>query len=143
MIRDLEIVHFKAGEFLFKEGDPGFHFFIIQVGQVEVFRLGEDKNEIPLGIVGEGQALGEFARVDNKPRSATARAMDDVEAVRVSEEAYDKLLKELPHWAVSLIENLVDRVRQTNEIIRRHGIVDKNLMLALEKVDFDPNSTKS
>ena len=71
-LQNVEEVKFQAGEYLFHENDKSFHFFIIQEGEVEVYKSGRNNQKIPLAIVDSGQSLGEFAMVDKKPRSATA-----------------------------------------------------------------------
>ncbi|HEX4926177.1 MAG TPA: cyclic nucleotide-binding domain-containing protein [Bdellovibrionales bacterium] len=128
VLESLEKVQFKPGEFLFHENEQSYFFFIIQEGSVEVFKTGADQKHIPLAVVGEGQALGEFAMISKKPRSASARALTKVAAVRVSEEAYQSLLNELPSWALAVIEGLVERLRQADETIRQYGIIDQGLV---------------
>ncbi|MDX9730633.1 MAG: Crp/Fnr family transcriptional regulator, partial [Bdellovibrionales bacterium] len=92
--------------------------FIIQEGEVEVFKAGQGGEEIILAKVGPTNSIGEFAMLDRQPRSASARALTSVTAARVSAEAYDQLLNDLPDWAVSVMRALVERVRHTNEIVR-------------------------
>ncbi len=115
---EIEIVRFKAGDLLFEEDELTFHFFIIQEGEVEVFKRGAGGDEVKLALVNSGTSIGEFAMIDRKPRSASARALTDLLAARVSPEAYEQLLGELPDWAVSVMRALVERVRHTNEIVR-------------------------
>lgn len=116
--QQIEQVHFKAGDILFHEDENTFHFFIIQEGEVEVFKRTPGGEELKLATVTSGTSLGEFAMIDRKPRSASARALTDIVAARVSPEAYEHLLNELPDWAVSVMRALVERVRHTNEIVR-------------------------
>lgn len=114
----IEQVQFQAGDILFQEDENTFHFFIIQEGEVEVFKRSPGGGELKLAKVSAGTSLGEFAMIDRKPRSASARALTDIVAARVSPEAYEQLLNELPDWAVSVMRALVERVRHTNEIVR-------------------------
>lgn len=137
----IENVTFNSGDYLFHEGDSEYHFFIIQEGEVEVFKTKPPATKIPLAIVGPGTSLGEFAMVDRQPRSATARALTDVKAARISEEAYAQLFSELPDWAVSVLTALVERLRHTNEIVRQKGIVDENLLNQIESRQLDSSST--
>ncbi|MCB0362806.1 MAG: cyclic nucleotide-binding domain-containing protein [Bdellovibrionales bacterium] len=133
----LERVYHKAGELLFKEGDSSRHFYIVQKGQIEVFRLGAKGEEIPLAVIDEGQSLGEFAMIDSSPRSASARCLTDVEAVLVQEEAYRYMLQKLPDWALSMMQGLISRIRETNEILKRHGVVDPKLTQKIASMEFD------
>lgn len=139
-------VEFKAGDLLFVENDSSYHFFIIQEGQVEVFKTGAGGEKIPLAVVGDGTSIGELAMIDRMPRSATARALTEVRAVRISETAYERLLSELPDWAVAVMKALVERLRHTNEIVRK-GFADpakspNQVQAEVQSVEFDGESSK-
>ncbi|HVK61900.1 MAG TPA: cyclic nucleotide-binding domain-containing protein [Bdellovibrionales bacterium] len=136
----VDIVEFKAGEVLFNENEESFHFYIIQDGQVEVTKLDEKGEPLSLGIVGAGTALGEFAMITRKPRTATAKALSRVTAACVSEQAYQELLGELPEWAVSVMRALIERLRQANEIVRRAGSANPSIMHKLDLAEFDPSA---
>ncbi len=111
---------FKKNDILFKEGDTGFFFYIIQEGEVEVYRTTSRGNK-RLDVLLAGQALGEFALVSQKPRSATACALTDGFAYKISAENYQKLLTDLPGWAFAIIEGLIERLRRTNESLSEHS----------------------
>lgn len=136
----IEEVVFQPGEVLFQENEQSYHFFIVQEGQVEIFKTSPNGTKVPLAVVEEGTAIGEFAMIDRLPRSATAQALTAVRAAKVSDAAYQELLSELPDWAVSVMRSLVERLRQTNEIIRRAGIVDAKVRREIESVEFDPDA---
>ncbi|RYZ76516.1 MAG: cyclic nucleotide-binding domain-containing protein, partial [Proteobacteria bacterium] len=136
----IELVYFESGEVLFHENEESYHFFVIQEGSVEVFKDGDDGVRLPLTVVSEGSALGEFAMINRAPRSATARAITPVRAAKISEAAYQELLNELPDWAMSVIKSLIDRLHKTNEIIRKGRIVSPDLRREIEATEFDPDS---
>ena len=141
---EIKTVHFEAGDILFEENDVSFHFFIIQEGEVEVYKNGPS-GEVVLARIGPGGSLGEFAMLDRKPRSASARALTALTAAQVSPEAYDQLLDELPDWAVSVMRALVERLRFTNDIVRNLrrsnpealAVADRQ---ALQSAEFDSES---
>ena len=124
----LEKVEFKPGDFLFYENEKSYFFYILQEGSVEVFKTDSKMKNIPLAVIGEGQAVGEFALVAQQTRSASARAITKVVAIKVSEEAYRALLNELPSWAMAVVEGLVERLRQANEVIKNYGIVNPKVL---------------
>jgi CRP/FNR family cyclic AMP-dependent transcriptional regulator len=71
--------HFAEGQILFRDGDPADRVFRLISGAVDILR--ELNGEpILLGTVGAGQFIGEMGVVENRPRSATARAASEVEA---------------------------------------------------------------
>ena len=119
----LEREEFKTGEILFNEGDSSFHFFMIEEGEVEIILKNHQnpKQGVRIATLGPGQPVGESALVTRKPRCATARAKTRCRVVKISEEGYRNLLKEVPPWALSLLESLIERLRNTDEKIGDDG----------------------
>lgn len=116
----------KKGEKLFKEGDRTQDLYIIQKGLVKIFK--EVEGEIlPLGIVKEGQFIGELAFFDGKPRSATAEAITDIEVLKFEKTMLEKELAKLPAWLLTLINSIAFRIREADELVKRNKIVDKKV----------------
>ncbi len=104
----------QPGEILFRVGDKPNGMFIIRRGQIMVF-LDKGGQEIPLATIGAGGMIGEMSLFDKKPRSASARAIDEVEITQISNEEFTKILQQIPKWFVSLMTTLSTRLRDTNE----------------------------
>src|SRR4051812_33239515 len=66
----------KPGELLFKEGDPGDKFYIVQSGAIEIFKEKAGSEPDRLAIKRAGDAFGEMALLTDAPRSATVRAIE-------------------------------------------------------------------
>jgi CRP/FNR family cyclic AMP-dependent transcriptional regulator len=103
---------FKAGEVIFKEGEAGSDFFVIQQGKVDI-QLG---NRL-LGTLGDHDIFGEMALIDAAPRSATAIAKTDVKIVPVGEKQFLFLVGRTPHFALNVMRTLARRLRVTNTAI--------------------------
>lgn len=109
---NLERLTIAAGGIIFLEGDKEECFFIVEEGRVEIFT--DSKGQfLKLTEVGPGESFGEFAMLTNTPRSASARAMTDVQLVRVSPEGYEELLNGLPGWASSMLRSFAERLRES------------------------------
>lgn len=108
-------VTFSPGEFLFRQGDQTYFFFMIEEGEVDVLIQDPKGGEVLLATVGSGQPVGEFALITRTPRVASARAKSQTVAIQISQAGYEKLLAELPDWAVSLITELVERLKKTDQ----------------------------
>jgi sigma-B regulation protein RsbU (phosphoserine phosphatase) len=66
-----------AGEFLFREGDPGQRFYLLEDGAVEVLRerpLGDHER---LAVHRGGEAFGELSLIKDSPRTVSVRAVED------------------------------------------------------------------
>lgn len=115
MVSEVKIEHFEQGDLIFKEGDPGFHFYIIQSGSIEIFRTNAQGKKIVISTLSEGDAFGEFALIDQAPRSASARALKDSSVAVISENDYKDLLQQLPEWAKTIMEAMVSRLKFMND----------------------------
>jgi len=68
---------FRAGEVVFREGERGDKFYIIESGQVSVTRLAAGGQPVELSRLGPGEYVGEIALLQNSPRTATITASVD------------------------------------------------------------------
>ena len=83
--------HLGEGQVLFREGDPSDCVFRVLSGAVDVLRE-IDGEPILLGTVGAGEFLGEMGVVENRSRSATARAASEVEVeILTPTELFDQI----------------------------------------------------
>jgi CRP/FNR family transcriptional regulator, cyclic AMP receptor protein len=103
---------FKAGDVIFKEGETGAEFFVIQSGKVDI-QIG---NRL-LGTLGDHDIFGEMALIDPAPRSATAVAKTDVKIVPVGEKQFLFLVSRTPHFALNVMRTLARRLRTQNVAI--------------------------
>jgi CRP-like cAMP-binding protein len=74
---------FTPGQNIFAQDDPGSEMYIVQSGGVDIIRQASGGEEL-LASLGPGEFFGEMALVDERPRSATARAAAEEGAVLVS-----------------------------------------------------------
>jgi CRP/FNR family transcriptional regulator, cyclic AMP receptor protein len=82
----------QQGELLFKEGDAGDKFYILQSGSVEVVKQKAGGEVDRLAIKRAGEALGEMALLTAAPRSATVRALEATNLLVVSRDQFEELL---------------------------------------------------
>jgi CRP-like cAMP-binding protein len=117
-VNDIQKVAYKAGDFIFLEGDKEAHFYIIEKGNVQIFTKNENGQRLNICEIGEGESFGEFALLDKAPRSASAKALTDVVLVKVSEQGYEKLLSEIPSWSSSMLKSFMVRLKNMTSLLR-------------------------
>ena len=121
--------HFAEGKVLFREGDPADSVFLVLSGVVDVLRE-LDGDPILLGTVRAGQFIGEMGVVENRPRSATARAASDVEVEILAPTEFFDQIAGSPRAARELIQRLSQRLREADDRIvndeRRSGQAHEN-----------------
>jgi len=107
---------FKKGEVLFREGDPSGGVLRVTSGEIEVLReVGEAS--IVLGNVRQGEWLGEMGVIENRNRSATARAASDgAVEILTAQQFLDRMTND-PWLARELILRLSIRLRKIEDKI--------------------------
>ena len=81
---------FKAGETILKQGDEGSNAFIIESGTVEILIEKENNLVQHIGTRGAGTIIGEMALIDNKPRTATIKAVEDSELLEITQDDFER-----------------------------------------------------
>jgi CRP-like cAMP-binding protein len=104
--------HYKAGDVIFREGDPAEELFVVKSGTVEI-RLG---NRL-LDTFSERSIFGEMALIDPGARSATAVAATDAAIVPISEKQFLFLVSRTPFFALNVMRVLVRRLRTSNLLV--------------------------
>jgi CRP/FNR family transcriptional regulator, cyclic AMP receptor protein len=112
---------YAKGEIIFREGDKDFHFYILQQGKVQIFSTTPEGRKVAIAVIEEGEAFGEFSLLDSAPRSASAMAMTECVIMKISADAYEKLLQDLPDWASNMLRSLVNRLKSMNEKLKALG----------------------
>lgn len=104
----------KKGELLFKAGDSSDGMYVLRRGHIQIF-LDKAGTDIVLTTVAAGGMIGEMSLFDKKPRSASARALEETEVTQISNDDFNKIIQQIPKWLVSLMATLSSRLRDTNE----------------------------
>jgi CRP/FNR family transcriptional regulator, cyclic AMP receptor protein len=87
---------YPRGSAIWHEGQVGDRVLIVNSGCVKLSRFTEDGREVVLGIRGPGDLLGELAAIEPRPRTASALALDDVEAMVVPPRDFEAFLQDHP-----------------------------------------------
>ena len=82
-----EEVHFEPGETIFQEGELGDAFYLLLSGRVFI-----EKNGSTLRELKEKEAFGTLEMLDFHPRAVTAKAVDQVRALKVNGQEFHDLL---------------------------------------------------
>jgi CRP-like cAMP-binding protein len=114
--------HFKFGQTIFNEGDPGNRLFIIAEGEVRISRNVPGSGEEALAVLKKGACFGEMAVFDRSERSTDAIANTDSTLITIARNDFEMLIdfdRDLAYkvlWRV--VRLLSSRLRVTNENLR-------------------------
>ena len=85
----------KAGDILFRAGDTGDALYIVARGKVEVLTEPATEGKIatgPIAVLGEGHAFGEMSLLSGGPRTATIRAAENSDLLRIGKQDFEELI---------------------------------------------------
>lgn len=105
---------FKAGDTIFKKGDPGETMFAISSGEVDIVVDGTVVDQL-----NEGDLFGEMALIDAQPRSADAVAKTDCTIVTIDEKQFLAMTDRSPNFALQVLRIVAHRLRDRMADLQR------------------------
>jgi signal transduction histidine kinase len=105
---------FAGGADIFKEGDAGDVLYVVKSGLVQITAVIADAERQVLSRVPPGEVFGEFAVIDNQPRSATAMAEVETTLYVVPREDLVAMLTGSPQFSFSMMREITQRLREFN-----------------------------
>lgn len=104
-----------TGSHLFKEGEPALAAYLIEVGEVDLYRLHNARRRV-VARVGPGSVIGDIAMFGEGTYMSSARAVDQVKAFRFDRE---ELIPELARHPALCLRWLIAGLRQLERTQRR------------------------
>ena len=135
----LQVLHpcrYPAGAIIFHQGDPGDSFSILVEGEVEAVHGLGSEIERRLSHLKPGDFLGEMSLFDPaRQRTASVRALTDVQLLEMTHTDFEALLERQPHLAVHILRETSIRLRAVEQaIIRDLQIKNEQLATALDEL---------
>ncbi len=122
-------VAFNGGAEIFKEGDAGDVLYVVKSGLVQITAVIAGGERQVLARVPPGDVFGEFAVIDNQPRSATATAEVETTLYVVPREALVSMLTSSPQFSFSMMREITQRMREFNRQYVRKVIQAERMAL--------------
>ncbi|MEA2508008.1 MAG: family transcriptional regulator, cyclic receptor protein [Actinomycetota bacterium] len=88
---------------------------VILEGRIKLSFFTDEGHEVVLAIRGPGDLVGDLSALDGQPHSATATALEPVEAMIVAATDFTAFLFENPRVALMLLRMLSSRLRDADE----------------------------
>ena len=108
---------YLAGEVVFKQGDAGDTMYVIHTGALAVIRETEGTGTV-VARLNPGDFVGEMALVDQEPRSATIKAMEETTVVPITRSFLLKHSAKDTKFILSLMETLSARLERVDEMLK-------------------------
>ena len=110
---------FAGSDVMMRKGDPADSFYLILEGHLKIVTTDARGEEIIINKVGPGETIGELALVDERPRSAGAVALEDVEALEMTKDAFFNLLDQRLDVALGILRGFSHRLRFSTTYIEK------------------------
>jgi len=105
---------YERGTALFHELQRSDKVFLILSGRVKLTSNTDEGREVVFGLRGPGDLIGELSAIDGEPRSASATALESVEALVVSARDFVSFLEERPRVALLVMQLIGHRLRDAD-----------------------------
>jgi CRP/FNR family transcriptional regulator, cyclic AMP receptor protein len=100
-----DLVDFREGEIVMREGKPGVEFFVIVDGKACVTRRGRK-----LADLGAGDWFGEIALLSDTPRTATVVTGSPLRALVLTRSGLSALIRDVPSIGTKVLSAVGDRL---------------------------------
>ena len=125
----LDVKEMKDRDILFREGDPGEHFYVVMQGELEVLMAEGKTEEMLLNVLHVGEYFGEMSLImPGGHRTASVRARGDSTLLSMSRIQFLDLTKKYPELSHSMVRVLSQRLDATNTQTFR-DLTEKNRQL--------------
>ena len=111
----VQLRRFEAQSTVFQEGDSGEALYILVDGHIKLSKVDLGGYEKTLAILQPPEFFGEMALLGSTSRSATAVALNEVEAFLLFEDDFTKLVETYPSVSLNLTTTLAQRLSGTND----------------------------
>jgi phosphoserine phosphatase RsbU/P len=126
IVSALPVETFRAGSYLFREGDLGENLYVVQEGNLEILLAAGSPDEMLLRTCGPGEYIGEMGLVlPEGRRTATVRAKTLSRAWVMSRSKFHQMLERWPVIAYAMVSTLSQRLDATNNASFR-DLTEKN-----------------
>jgi CRP/FNR family cyclic AMP-dependent transcriptional regulator len=101
-----------------EEGLPGDYMYVIREGRAKVTKASEDGREKIMNFLEAGAFFGDMALLGDETRSASVKTLEASVLLALSRRDFIDLLRQSPDLSLAVIEELANRLRETNEQAR-------------------------
>ncbi|PIQ96654.1 MAG: hypothetical protein COV67_08415 [Nitrospinae bacterium CG11_big_fil_rev_8_21_14_0_20_56_8] len=103
------------GDEILSEGESGGLGYIINSGEVEIFRTLPNGSKQIITVLKEHDLIGEMSLLDGGPHTATAVALEDCVLTPITQKDFENLFHHKPKGLLHILKIVVSRLRSTLE----------------------------
>jgi CRP-like cAMP-binding protein len=121
VIAELKEKILQKDDILFNQGDSGEELYIVKSGSIAIFSpSSQDKTKgQAIRVFKKGDMLGEMAILDQKNRSASARAEEDSIVLALNGKKFQRMMDDNFALSLGVMRGLSDRIRYTTDFLEK------------------------
>jgi CRP-like cAMP-binding protein len=108
---------YRADEQIISKDSDSRDVYFVAAGVVRVVNYSYTGREVSYDDIRAGGFFGELSAIDGKPRSATVVALKKSLIATVTPETFQRVIRENPDFAFSVVQRLAEIIRGANERI--------------------------
>ena len=120
-----------GGQIIFNAGELGDSLYIVRSGEVELFVKDTAGQKIVLTTAEPNDLFGELSMLDERPRSATAMALENTELLLLDREDLLLLFQKQPDAALNMLAALSTMLRKVDRLLQTR--VSRNVNEEMEE----------
>ncbi len=118
------LILLERNDVVFHELDQADALYVVHAGRVGIATSRDDDREAILALMEPGDVFGEMSLLDQMPRTATARALEESACLAVPYEPVRALFKDRPAALIEVVRMLAARLRIADEQIADAAFLD-------------------
>lgn len=103
---------YRRGEVIFLEGDQGNGFYIVNTGQVKIYKISAEGKEQILHLFGSGESFGEVSLFTGHGFPANAKANTNVTCLFIPRNGFIDIIRQDPALALNMLGVMSLRLRK-------------------------------
>jgi len=120
----------KAGETVFRDGQPAESLYLILGGSVKIFRLSPKGDQQILHLYGPGQTFGEAAVWAGRAYPAGAEAVADSHLLLIPRKTVEQTIRKDPDAALAMLAGMSRKLQEFADLIDDLSLKDVPARLA-------------
>lgn len=124
LLRHLERMNLAQGDILFNQDDASDCLYILTEGQLTCSLISFNGKQKIVGIIEQGETVGELGAISSQPRTLTVRASTDCLLLKLPHEEFNKFAQEHPKFILRIVDLIVTRSQNTLKLLSRRKIYE-------------------
>lgn len=112
----IEWVEMGGGETLFEQNDVGDSLYFVISGRLQALATDGTNQRRVLGEIIRGETVGEMAIFTGEPRSATIITIRDSVLVKLSKQAFERIISDYPVVSMNVTRLIISRLRNSQAL---------------------------